>query len=137
MKLTINQQRVLMTLRQSDSPLSAYVLLDKLREHGLTAPTQVYRALKRLETYGLVHRLESINAYVACSPSRACHKGMKAFAICDECGHVDELIDEALCRSVERWTKAHAFVLRSSTIELRGKCANCVEVGIRLPQRVS
>lgn len=58
MQPTINQQRVVMALEQSDALLIADALLDKLREHVQTAPTQVYRALKPLETYGLFHRMK-------------------------------------------------------------------------------
>src|SRR5256885_5597381 len=57
--LTTKQQRVLDTLRQAGAPLTAYALLDQLRDHGLTAPTQVYRALDKLAEQGVVHRLES------------------------------------------------------------------------------
>ena len=57
MPLTANQQRVLTTLRQADGPLTAYALLDRLREQGFNAPAQVYRALERLAEQDLVHRL--------------------------------------------------------------------------------
>src|SRR5256885_11218862 len=72
--LTTKQQRVLDTLRQAGAPLTAYALLDQLRDHGLTAPTQVYRALDKLAEQGVVHRLESLNAYVCCShPDEGSH----------------------------------------------------------------
>ena len=56
MKLTVNQQGVLATLQQGNGPQSAYALLDRLREHGINGPAQVYRALKNLGERGLVHR---------------------------------------------------------------------------------
>src|SRR5258708_15019740 len=99
--LTTKQQRVLDTLRQAGAPLTAYALLDQLRDHGLTAPTQVYRALDKLAEQGVVHRLESLNAYVCCShPDEGSHD-FSAFAICDSCGQVDEFVDDALNRSEE------------------------------------
>jgi Fur family zinc uptake transcriptional regulator len=128
MSLTTNQQRVLDTLQQAKNPLSAYALLDRLRGAGFRAPVQVYRALERLAEQGLVHRLESLNAYVPCTHSDGCHHGLKAFAICDNCGHVDEFADEGLGRCLGRWMKNNAFSLRSSTIELHGKCAACAEL---------
>jgi len=126
MQLTANQQRVLATLQQANSPLSAYALLDRLRDAGFSAPVHVYRALERLAEQGLVHRLESLNAYVSCSHSGGCRHGLKAFAICDNCGHVDEFTDNSLGRYLGRWMKDNAFSLRTSTIELHGKCEACV-----------
>ncbi|WP_280191618.1 Fur family transcriptional regulator [Delftia sp. PS-11] len=125
MQLTTNQQRVLTALRQASEPLGAYALLDRLREHGFSAPMQVYRALERLANDGLVHRLATLNAYVPCNHAVDCQYGLRAFAICDQCGHVDEFSGRDLGRSIGRWTKSKSFALRSSTIELHGKCAAC------------
>lgn len=125
MELTANQQRVLSTLKQAQAPLSAYNLLDQLRGQGFSAPTQVYRALERLIEDGLVHRLESLNAYVSCTRASGCQHGPTAFAICDKCGHVDEFVDRSLGRSLGAWVKESAFSLRESTIELRGLCGKC------------
>lgn len=69
MPLTANQEAVYAALRRAQSPLSAYALLARLREQGFNAPTQVYRALDRLLEQGIVHRLESMNAYVSCRHS--------------------------------------------------------------------
>ena len=66
-QLTKNQGLVFDVLSHSQGPLSAYTILDKLRDHGFRAPLQVYRALEKLLEFGLVHRLESINAFVACA----------------------------------------------------------------------
>ncbi|HSM41507.1 MAG TPA: transcriptional repressor, partial [Afifellaceae bacterium] len=55
------------TLLAADGPLSAYDILDRLRDKGFRAPLQVYRALDKLLALGLVHRLESLNAFIACA----------------------------------------------------------------------
>ncbi|HCF1774321.1 TPA: transcriptional repressor [Pseudomonas aeruginosa] len=125
MQLTPHQQRVLTTLRHASEPLSAYALLDRLRDEGFKAPMQVYRALERLAEQGLVHRLETLNAYVSCAHAAGCRHGFTAFAICDDCGHVDEFTDKDLSHCLTRWMKNNAFSLRSSTIEFYGKCTNC------------
>jgi Fur family zinc uptake transcriptional regulator len=62
--LTKNQSLVMGALSQANGPLSAYTILDELREHGFRAPLQVYRALEKVVEFGLVHRLESLNAFV-------------------------------------------------------------------------
>ncbi|MGB2321810.1 MAG: Fur family transcriptional regulator, partial [Candidatus Puniceispirillaceae bacterium] len=65
-KLTRNQTLVLEALASAGQPLGAYSLLDLLRDQGFKAPLQVYRALDQLISEGLVHRLESLNAWTAC-----------------------------------------------------------------------
>lgn len=130
MQLTTNQQRVLTLLQQTGSPLSAYALLDRLRGQGLTAPTQIYRALERLEERGLVHRLETLNAYVSCAYPSGCQRHLKAFAICDDCGHVNEFTDSNLDSCLNRWMKSNTFSLHDSTIELHGRCASCSALGL-------
>lgn len=125
MQLTVNQQRVLATLQQANGPLSAYALLDRLRAQGFRSPVQVYRALERLTERNLTHRIETLNAYVPCAHPGSCQHGLRAFAICDNCGHVDEFADTDLRRCLDRWIKNNAFSLRSSTIELHGECAAC------------
>ena len=78
--LTRNQLCVLERLEASSGPLSAYTLLDQLRENGFRAPLQVYRALDTLIKGGFVHRLESLNAFVACAEPhdhRPRHDGLR------------------------------------------------------------
>src|ERR1700712_5446313 len=81
--LTRNQELVLGTLAHAAAPLSAYDILDKLRDEGLRAPLQVYRALDKLTERGLAHRLESLNACVCCADAHCHASGCTAFAICE------------------------------------------------------
>ena len=124
-ELTKNQALVLSTLAKTDGPLSAYALLDQLREHGFRAPLQVYRALDKLVEFGLVHRLESINSFVACAHPHDHSHGLIAFAICEDCGGVDEFSDAVVEERLKGWSQDHAFSLAKTTIEMRGTCANC------------
>ena len=127
--LTRNQLHVLEKLEHASGPLSAYTLLDQLREHGFRAPLQVYRALDTLVKAGLVHRLESLNAFVACAePHDHDHRrshGMTAFAICDKCGQVTELSDEAIGERLGDWVGSTGFVAKRAVIEFRGTCGKC------------
>lgn len=126
-ELTKNQSLVFNTLARAEGPLSAYTILDQLRGDGFRAPLQVYRALDKLLDYGMVHRLESINAFVACAhPHSHDHgHGMIAFAICDNCGQVSEFSDDVITSRVREWTKANSFKQSKTTIEIRGVCASC------------
>lgn len=128
-ELTKNQTLVLDALSRAEGPLSAYSLLDRLREQGFRAPLQVYRALDKLIEFGLVHRLESLNSFVACAhPHDHAHghrHGLIAFAICESCNQVDEFSDAMVEKRLKGWADDHSFKLSKTTIELRGTCANC------------
>lgn len=124
MRLTTNQLHVLTTLQQSSKPLSAYTILQSLRDEGIRAPTQIYRALNTLAQKGLVHKLKSLNAYVTCSAPNRCIGGFRTFAICDSCGRVDEFSSTPSVE-LEHWLTQNVFALCSSTVELHGKCALC------------
>ncbi|PWW01670.1 Fur family zinc uptake transcriptional regulator [Hoeflea marina] len=123
--LTKNQSLVMGQLSSANGPLSAYTILDRLREHGFRAPLQVYRALDKLVEFGMVHRLESLNAFVACrQPGCDTHETI-AFTICETCGQVAELSDPELADHLKALAAATGFVLKKSTVELRGLCRAC------------
>src|SRR3712207_976173 len=93
--LNETQKRVHRILCSAQNPLSAYEVLDKMRSKGAVTPPTVYRSLDKLIEKGLAHRLESLNAYVACKHPHD-HQDMAAFAICESCGlrseeHTSEL----------------------------------------------
>ncbi|WP_420346641.1 transcriptional repressor [Pelagibius sp.] len=122
-KLTRNQQLVLDRLAASPAALSAYELLDQLRDAGLRAPVQVYRALETLGQKGLVHRIESLNAYVACCAHD--HQAAAGFAICDDCGEVTEFAFPASEKGLKSVAGETGFETRHMTVELHGRCAAC------------
>jgi Fur family zinc uptake transcriptional regulator len=117
------QRRVLDLVRVSEEPLSAYALLRLLKEDGITAPPVVYRALKALQDRGLVHRIESLNAYVPCDDPEHDHAGQ--FAICRRCGRVEEISDAGVDRLLDDWTERLGFAAERRTIEILGLCAAC------------
>lgn len=123
--LTKNQANVLEKLEAASAPLSAYTLLDQLRERGFRAPLQVYRALDALIKDGFVHRLESLNAFVACCEPHDHSHSMTAFAICDTCGQVQEFSDDGIGHQLEDWVRAGGFVPKKAVIEFRGTCGKC------------
>ena len=123
--LTRNQTLVLGRLEKAEGPLSAYALLDQLREDGFRAPLQVYRALDTLMKGGFVHRLESINSFVACHGHHHHDHGMTGFAICETCGQVTEFTDPVVTERLEAWAEASGFRPNKAVIEFRGTCASC------------
>ncbi|MEH6725245.1 MAG: Fur family transcriptional regulator [Hyphomicrobiales bacterium] len=124
-RLTKNQELVFGALTGTEAPQSAYTLLDRLRGDGLRAPLQIYRALEKLIDLGLVHRLESLNAFVACSHPKCSDHSTVAFAICDDCGLVNEVADERLASNLKEVAVDYGFSLKQSIVELRGTCSDC------------
>lgn len=123
--LTKNQSLVMGALTRSEGPLSAYTILDRLRDNGFRAPLQVYRALDKLVEFGLVHRLESLNAFVACSHPGCDGDETIAFMICENCGQVNEISDDPLAKRLKQLAGEASFALKKTTIELRGICKAC------------
>lgn len=127
LKLTRNQSLVLSVLQSSNQPLSAYSILDRLRDDGFKAPLQVYRALEKLLDAGRIHRLESMNAFVVCCHSKhgQIHPRITAFQICESCGMVNEFHEAEIEDALARHARNGGFKIRSAAIEVHGLCAKC------------
>lgn len=123
-RLNSAQTETLSALRAAGRPMTAYEILDVLRDAGRkAAPPTAYRALARLIELGLVHRLESLNAYVACSSEHAA--AAPAFSICDDCGTVAEFTAPDALDGVAAAARRGGFEPVRPVIELHGRCAGC------------
>lgn len=127
--LTKNQEAVLSSLRKAGRPLSAYDILDQLRHLGLKAPPQIYRALAALIEHGLVHKVESLNAFVACTTlsGKPHSHGDLVFLICRTCGAVTESVSKRLIEACYGEGQAHKFKTEQVRIEIHGLCATCAQ----------
>ena len=125
--LTRNQSLVFEALNRADAPLSAYAILTELQQHGVRAPVQVYRALEKLVDLGLVHKLETLNAFVACSHDHAAADASAAtvFTICNDCGDVVEFTDDRIDTRLRRRAADERFLVDTTIVELRGLCGQC------------
>ncbi len=123
-RLASNHAKVYDALRTGARPMTAYELIDAVRPSGISAPPTVYRALNRLIELGLAHRLESLNAFLACSHVDD-HRGSAIFMICDNCGETREVVDRSLEQHLRQTSGECAFHMEQATIELRGRCARC------------
>jgi Fur family zinc uptake transcriptional regulator len=125
LKLTKNQSLVLEVLESHQNPLSAYSILEQLADAGLRAPPQVYRALEKLIDYGLIHKLESINSYVACQHRHCGSHQVTSFAICDTCERVLEIINQEFETTLHGLAERSGLNPTHSTVEIHGMCENC------------
>ena len=124
-ELSNNERLVLDVLGREHSPKSAYMILDELRGSGFRAPLQVYRALEKLIGMGRVHRLESLNAFIACSHISCENTGGTAFVICNKCEHVQEVCDDSVSLFLSGLSKKTKFKASKTSIELHGICDAC------------
>ncbi len=124
--LTPARQRILDLLTATQKPLGAYDLIDQLASTNAKrpAPISVYRALDYLVDQGLVHRLASRNAFLACRHGHAASEPV-VFLICDTCGAVSEATSAEMRESLDSTSSRLGFRARSRVIELAGECAQC------------
>ncbi len=123
-RLTPVRRRVLELVWAGHGPVKAYDVLDILRnERSSAAPPTVYRALAFLLAQGLVHKIESLNAYVGCG--KPGHPDSGQFLICSDCGEVAELDDPELVRLVEEKALQVGFSIHDQIVEIVGRCQQC------------
>ena len=135
-ELSTNDKKILGALGRSEKPLSAYDILGRARSDALKAPVQVYRSLEKLERRGLVHRIEALNAFVACSEhDERCKKSehrhdahRPGFVICRECGAVREFEDGRVA-SIAQEAAGDDFEVSLVALEVFGQCASCRPTG--------
>lgn len=122
-RMTRIRRKVLRLLVESAEPAKAYDLLDNLDGEGSAKPPTIYRALEFLQDMGLAHKIESLNAYVACGHASHSHAAM--FLICDDCGGAEELHGVATQHALKEETAAAGFRISRAVIEVRGVCREC------------
>ena len=124
-RLTALREAVLRELAASHQALGAYDIMHRLGERGRqVAPISVYRVLDSLLEAGLIHRLESGNAYVACHQTHEPQRPI-LFLVCERCGAVAEASPEVLSEALDSTAKDAGFALAQSVLEARGLCAHC------------
>lgn len=123
-RLTPQRREVLACVAQSHAATGAYEIIDRMASHGARpAPITVYRALDFLLAHNLVHKIESRNAYVACSHS---HEGAPAaLLICESCGTVSELDAPESFAALARSAEKQGFVPVHTVVEMSGRCGHC------------
>jgi Fur family zinc uptake transcriptional regulator len=118
------RRRVLSLILEAEAPLTAYQLLDRLREtrKGAVPPT-IYRALDFLMEQKLIHKIERLNAFIPCVESG--HRHPAQFLICRQCGTVAEIEDHAAAQALEDAAEREGFHTHNTVVEIEGTCAAC------------
>lgn len=123
-QLTPARRRVLEILLERHRAMGAYEILDILREEGIgSQPPVVYRALDFLAGHGLVHRIERLNAFVACAHPGADHT--PAFLVCRACDRVAEASTELDKGRLAEAASGAGFRIERAVVEAVGLCPDC------------
>ena len=124
-RLTPIRRQVLELLLESHKPLGAYEIMDRAAAGGgRPAPITIYRALDFLRENGLVHRIESRNAFVACVNNHE-SDDLVVFLICEHCGAVGEAQSAAVADQLKAAARSAGFTPKAPVIEIGGVCAHC------------
>ena len=123
-RLTPLRRRVLEIVWRRHDPIGAYEILAEIaKDRVKAAPPTVYRALDFLREAGLVHRVDSLNAFLGCDRPLDAHAGQ--FLVCEKCRKVTEIDDPELTRSLARHARELGYRLEDSAVEIKARCASC------------
>jgi len=122
-RFTAIRRHVLELVWRQHKPIGAYEVLELMQQENRTAPPTVYRALEFLQQLGLVHRIESLNAYVGCAHPEKPHNGQ--FLICEACHSLAELDIPEISSAIEKSAAGTGFQTGRQTVEIMGLCPSC------------
>lgn len=126
LRFTPVRQRTLGILLENHAAMGAYDVLERLKLEGLgSKPPIAYRALSFLLENGFIHRIERLNAFVACAHPGSLHQ--PAFLICSDCGSVAETPVNADSDAISNSAEESGFQIKHTTIEAEGRCPGCLQ----------
>ena len=124
LNLTPVRRRTLEILLDEHRAVGAYDLLARLAAEGLgSQPPVAYRALDFLVRAGLAHKIEALNAYVACTHSGGDHA--PAFLICRGCNSVAEANTAPAAGRLDKAAREAGFQIERTVVEAQGLCPEC------------
>jgi Fur family zinc uptake transcriptional regulator len=126
LRFTKLRQDVFQEIASTYTSIGAYDVLARLAEKGTRlAPISVYRAIDALIEAGVIHRLESKNAYFACRRLDHATGRRPIFLACENCNAVQEVDSEGIFDTIDRLSRATNFQPRVKFVEVSGLCRNC------------
>jgi Fur family zinc uptake transcriptional regulator len=125
-RLTPTRRRVLELIWRSHAAVKAYDLLDALRGFEPAAkPATIYRALDFLLEQGLIHRVESLNAFIGCDHAEQRHELL--LLLCERCQTVEERDAPVVMAALSRELAEAEFAVSRKALEIHGLCRQCRE----------
>ncbi len=124
LQFTPVRRRALEILLREHKAMGAYDVLERLKADGMgSAPPVAYRALDFLVSNGFAHKIEKLNAYVACAHPGEAHD--PAFMICTSCDAVAEAATDPMAGQLGRAALAAGFEIDRAIFEAEGTCPSC------------
>ncbi len=124
--ITPIRQKILGIIRDNGRPIGAYALLDEYKkDHPRAAPPTIYRALDYLLDQHLIHKIEKLNAYVACHHHHGDHDPAVQILVCTRCGKTSETDATEIGKNADKVAKKMGFVVEQSILEIIGHCETC------------
>ena len=131
-RLTELREQILGLILQHGKPLGAYAIMDMLEansERERVAPPTVYRTLDFLLAYRLIHKVHSLNAYIAnTDPTR---ENCSVILICTDCGSAQEIPNNTIQQAINLSASQRRFTVEKQVIEISGRCGLCKPVKVR------
>lgn len=124
LRLTALRRRALEILLEEHKALGAYDVLARMAAEGSGAhPPVAYRALDFLVEHGFAHRIEGLNAYVACPDPARRHRPV--FMVCRRCRSVAEAEGLTAAQALGASASALGFRIERTVVEAEGVCPAC------------
>ena len=132
LRFTQLREQVFSEIASTRGSIGAYEILERLAEKGTRlAPISVYRSIDALMEVGVIHRLESKNAFFACRRHEHGKKGRPIFMACENCGNVVEVPAQQIFEEVKQLAASVDFTPKVKFIEVSGTCATCRDKGVK------
>ena len=124
LRFTSLRKIILEMIWSNHEPSKAYDILDKLKDVNLSAkPSTVYRTLDFLLENGLIHKLNSLNAYIGCSHPLEHNECF--FLFCQECKEIKECCNKELAKAINQTASNNKFQPMNVILEIQGECQEC------------
>ncbi len=131
-RLTSLRRQVLEQILNTEGVIKAYDLIHELSsaDRSIKPPT-IYRSLAFLLEQGFIHRIESLNGFVACNHPGEAHETL--LMICDICGDIHEMHPENISAALDQAAGQQGFAISTKVVELHGLCRGCQGTGLKPP----
>ncbi len=126
LRFTDLREQVFTEIASTRGSIGAYEILERLAEKGTRlAPISVYRSIDALMEAGVIHRLESKNAFFACRRHEHGGRGRPIFLSCEKCGCVTEVSAQPIFDKINELSSGAGFHAKVKFVEVSGLCSAC------------
>ena len=124
-QFTEPRKKVLSILLDHDEPLGAYRILETLTTKSTKPkPPTIYRAIDFWLKHGFIHKVESVNGYIACKQCKS-HTNIDLL-VCDICKRVTEIHLKPLEDRIKNKKDLMGFKPNIISTEIHGTCKKCL-----------